>query len=278
MTGNPLIDPTALHALLTGDEAPALLDVRWRLGGPSGHADYAAGHLPGAVFLDLDTDVCGPPGAHGRHPLPDPRHLQAVLRRAGVRDGGAVVVYDGGDLTAAARTWWTLRWAGLPEVRVLDGGYAAWTEAGLPTTTAPTDLTVGDVVVRPHGMPAVDADGAGKLAAQGRLIDVRVAERYRGEQEPIDRVAGHVPGAVNAPADEVGSDGRLAPADRLREKYAALGAQPDVEFGAYCGSGVVAARTVLAMTVAGFSPVLYVGSWSDWITDPRRPVATGAES
>lgn len=280
VTANPLIDPTELSELLRRVPAPTVLDVRWRLGGPPCRSEHAAGHIPGAVFLDLDADVCGPPGARGRHPLPDPRHLQAVLRRAVVRDGGAVAVYDGGDGMAASRTWWTLRWAGLSDVRVLDGGYPAWAEAGLPVETGSTepDLSeesVGDVVVRPRSMPVVDADGAAKLARAGRLIDVRAAARYRGEQEPIDPVAGHIPGALNAPDGEIGPDGRFAPIQELRERYAALGAEPGVPTGAYCGSGVAAARAALAMTAAGFEPVLYVGSWSEWITDPRRPVATG---
>ncbi|MDP9819542.1 thiosulfate/3-mercaptopyruvate sulfurtransferase [Spirilliplanes yamanashiensis] len=243
----------ALAAELTND-APLLIDVRWRLTGPPGRADYAAGHLPGAVFLDLDADLCGPPGPGGRHPLPDPAALQAVLRAAGLSQGRPVVVYDHGDLAAASRAWWTLRWAGVEDVRVLAGGFAGWT--GEVTTRVP-DPPPGDVTVRPGGLPVLDAAGAAEVARDGVLVDVRAAERYRGEAEPVDPVAGHIPGAVNVPVTEV------------------LGA-PRV--GVYCGSGVFAARGVLELHRAGRTDAaLYAGSWSHWITDPARPVATGAE-
>ncbi len=256
-----------------------LLDVRWRLAG-GGEAEYAAGHLPGAVFVDLNADLCGPPGAGGRHPLPDPADLQRALRRFGVSAGRPVVVYDAGGpepTGAAARAWWTLRWAGHPDVRLLDGGYAAWVAAGLPTTTEVPAPAPGDFTVTPGQMSTVDASGAARLARDSVLIDARVGPRFRGETEPVDRVAGHIPGAVNQPMVEtVDADGRLRPAGELRRRFADLGVASAV--GAYCGSGVSAAQTVLALTVAGYEPALYVGSWSHWITDPRRPVATGAPS
>lgn len=207
--------------------------------------------------------------------MPDPKRLQAVLRRAGVDDADPVVSYDGGDHMAAARTWWTLCWAGLADVRVLDGGYPAWLAAGLPVSSQPSSREPGEVVVRPGGMPVLDPDGAAALAAEGALLDVRTPERYRGESEPIDPVAGHIPGAVNLPGAEVGVDGRFADPDQLRERYARAGATPGRPVGAYCGSGVTAARTVLGLSVAGLDPVLYVGSWSEWITDPSRPLALG---
>ncbi len=255
-----------------------MLDVRWRLGGPPGHGDYLAGHVPGAAFVDLDADICGPPGAGGRHPLPQPESLQSVLRRIGINHGDRVVVYDGGDHTAAARTWWTLRWAGLAEVRVLDGGFAAWVAAGLPTSTTVPVREVGDVTVRPGGMPVLDAAGAAAFAAENRLVDVRTPERYRGESEPIDPVAGRIPGALNLPGAETGPDGRFPPVGELSRRYAQAGLLPDRTTGVYCGSGVTAARTVLGLALAGFDPVLYVGSWSGWITDPSRPVARGPQS
>ena len=232
------------------------------LGGPPGRTDYATGHLPGAVFLDLDAQLCCPPGARGRHPLPDPRRLEAVLRAAGVRADRPVVIYDGGDGAAAARAWWTLRWAGHERTRVLDGGYAAWVAAGYPTTTATPTPPPGDVTVRPGGLPVLDAAGAAALATDpaGALLDVRAPERYRGEAEPIDPVAGHIPGAVNLPVAELPDR-----APQLPERV-----------GAYCGSGVVAAQAVLALHLAGRrDAALYVGSWSEWITDPDRPVAKG---
>ncbi|HEY8472949.1 MAG TPA: sulfurtransferase [Natronosporangium sp.] len=256
---DPLIDVASLAAELAGPASPTLLDIRWRLGGPTAIDEYHAGHLPGAVFLDLDSQLCGAPGPGGRHPLPDPARLEAVLRVAGVRQDHPVVVYDGGESTAAARAWWTLRWAGHQRVRVLDGGYRAWVEAGQPVTTEVPDPIPGDFTVRPGSLPVLDAAGAAELAATGVLIDARAPERYRGETEPIDPVAGHIPGAVNAP-----------PGVPLPD----LGGKP---VGAYCGSGVVAARTVLELHRAGRTDAaLYVGSWSHWITDPGRPIATGA--
>lgn len=259
-------------------QTSTLLDVRWRLGG-GGDQEYAVGHLPGAVFVDLDADLCGPPGAGGRHPLPDPAALQQALRRLGVSASRPVVVYDAGGPNptgAAARAWWTLRWAGHPDVRVLDGGYAAWVAGGGPVSTKVTIPAAGDFTVLPGQMSTVDADGAAALARSGTLIDARIGPRYRGETEPVDRVAGHIPGAVNQPtAETVDPQGRLRSANELRELFAALGAGGAV--GAYCGSGVSAAQTVLALTMAGLQPALYVGSWSHWITDPSRPVATGEQ-
>jgi thiosulfate/3-mercaptopyruvate sulfurtransferase len=272
-----LIDPQDLNDWLNRDQPPAVLDVRWRLGGPSGRDDHAAGHVPGAMFLDLDTDICGTPGASGRHPLPDPERLQAALRGAGIGDGDSVAVYDGGDHMAAARTWWTLRWAGLDDVRVLNGGFPAWLAAGLPVSDTSPVRKPGDLIVRPGGMPVLDAAEAATLAAEGRLVDVRATERYRGESEPIDPVAGHIPGGVNLVGAEAGPDGRFAPPDQMRQRYVAAGLPPDRPVGAYCGSGVTAARTVLGMTLAGLRPVLYVGSWSDWIADPSRQVALGQQ-
>lgn len=273
---DPLITVSDLASALAEPYAPTLLDVRWRLGGPPGAEDYAAGHLPGAVFLDLDVQFCGPPGAGGRHPLPDPNRLEAVLQVAGVRQEHPVVVYDDGDLVAAARAWWTLRWAGHGQVRVLDGGYAAWVDDGQPVTTHRYPPVPGDVRVRPGSMPVLDADGAAAMAGDGVLLDVRVPPRYRGETEPIDPVAGHIPGAVNLPAAELVTDGHLHDAAQLRDRFAQAGVAGQTPVGAYCGSGVTAAHTVLALHRAGRTDAaLYVGSWSHWITDPARPVATG---
>jgi thiosulfate/3-mercaptopyruvate sulfurtransferase len=271
-----VVDVTVLVRELAAAEPPTVLDVRWTLGGPPGRADYAAGHLPGAVFVDLDAELCGPPGAGGRHPLPDPAVLQRALRAAGVRTGHPVVVYDGGPGLAAARAWWTLRWAGHRPVRVLDGGYPAWVAAGQPVSTDVPAPPAGDLTVRPGALPVLDATAAADLAAgDGVLIDVRAAPRYRGETEPIDPVAGHIPGAVNLPSTEqVDPDGRFRAADELRSRFALAGVEPGVRVGAYCGSGVTAAQAVLALHLAG-RPVaeLYVGSWSEWIADPARPVA-----
>ncbi|MEU8213264.1 sulfurtransferase [Micromonospora sp. NPDC049044] len=281
-TQEPLVEVDRLAAELDQAEPPTLLDVRWRLVGPPGRDDYRAGHLPGAVYLDLDTALCGPPGADGRHPLPDPAALQAALRAAGVRAGHPVVVYDGGDGLAAARAWWTLRWAGHRPVRLLHGGYPAWAAAGRPVRTDAPAPPPGDVVVRPGDLPVLDAAQAAELAAadDAVLLDVRAAPRYRGEVEPIDPVAGHVPGAANLPAGEyVGPDGRFPTAEALRERFAAVGVTGARAVGAYCGSGVTAAQAVLALHLAGRTDAaLYVGSWSNWVADPTRPIASGPTS
>jgi thiosulfate/3-mercaptopyruvate sulfurtransferase len=258
---------------------PVVLDVRWRLGGPPPAQLYAAGHLPGAVAVDLDTDLAGPPGGGaGRHPLPRPAALQAALRRWGVRDGDRVVAYDDADGGSAARAWWLLRWAGLTAVAVLDGGFAAWVAAGMPVTRDVPRPPPGDVTVRAAGMPVVDAAGAARLARRGVLLDARSGERYRGEVEPVDPVAGHVPGARSAPtADNVGADGRFRSPAELRERFAELGVGDGTEVGAYCGSGVTAAQEVLALELAGVRAALYPGSWSGWVADGSRPVATGPD-
>ncbi|MEU7929298.1 sulfurtransferase [Micromonospora sp. NPDC049801] len=274
-----LVEVDRLAAELDHADPPTLLDVRWRLTGPPGHDDYLAGHLPGAVFVDLDTALCGPPGVGGRHPLPDPGALRGALRAAGVRSGHPVVVYDGGDGLAAARAWWTLRWVGHRPVRLLHGGFPAWVAAGRPVSTEAPTPRPGDVEVRPGALPVLDAGQAAALACadDAVLLDVRAAPRFRGEVEPIDPVAGHVPGAANLPAGEyVGADGRFPAAEVLRDRFAAVGVQGAREVGAYCGSGVTAAQAVLALHLAGRpDAALYVGSWSNWVADASRPVATG---
>ncbi|MFD7656174.1 sulfurtransferase [Actinosynnema sp. NPDC059797] len=275
---HPLISTDALASALDGAQPPVVLDVRWRLGGPPGHQDYEVGHLPGAVYVDLDAELAAPPGDGGRHPLPDPTALQAVLRAAGVRESHPVVAYDAADGSIAARAWWLLRWAGHPEVAVLDGGYAAWTAEGRPVTTDVPTPEPGDLTVRPGSMPTITADEA--AAFPGALLDARAPERYRGETEPVDPRAGHIPGALNAPTAGHTENGRWLPAAALAERFAALGVTPDRPVAAYCGSGVTASSVVLALEAAGItSPTtpasLYPGSWSQWSSDPTRPAATG---
>jgi thiosulfate/3-mercaptopyruvate sulfurtransferase len=256
-------------------ERPVLLDVRWQLGGPPGRPMYAAGHLPGAVHVDLDAELAGPAGRGGRHPLPDLEIFGAAMRRAGVSHGRPVVVYDGGAGWAAARAWWLLRWAGHERVRVLDGGLAAWD--GELSTEEPRPEE-GDFVPAPGGLPVLDADAAARLARAGVLLDARAAERYRGEVEPVDPVGGHIPGALSAPTTEnVAEDGLLRPPEELAARFAGLGAVPGADVGVYCGSGVSAAHEVLALAVAGVEAALYPGSWSEWTADPGRPVARGPE-
>ena len=278
----PLIDAESLASELAGGAPPVLLDVRWRLGGPPGIDSYRAGHLPGAVFVDLDADLSGPPGAGGRHPLPAAAAFEAAMRRVGVRTGYPVVTYDDGDSTIAARAWWTLRYFGHAQVRVLDGGLRAWAAAGQPVTAEEPSAAAGDFTAVPGHLPVLDPAGAAALARSGVLLDARAGERYRGETEPVDPVAGHIPGALSAPtAGNVGADGRFLPPAELGRRFATLGVspgpQPGVPVGAYCGSGVTAAHEVLALNLAGVPAALYVGSWSGWTADPDRPVATGPD-
>ena len=272
-----LVSPAALAEELATEPGPVLLDVRWRLGGPPGIDSYREGHLPGAVFVDLDRDLAAPPGPAGRHPLPDPAVFQDAIRAAGVSRDRPVVVYDDRDATAAARAWWLLRYYGHENVRVLDGGYQAWLAAGLPVSSSDPARKPGDFTARPGHLPMLGTDGAAGVARTGLLLDARSGERYRGEQELVDPVAGHIPGAVSAPtADNVNPDGTFRSAAELAARFAGLGADPRGNtVGVYCGSGVTAAHEVLALALAGIPAALYVGSWSNWITDPARPVATG---
>src|SRR5699024_8034587 len=275
----PLISPADLAQRLDRDRIPpVVLDVRWRMTGPRGKDSYREGHLPGAVFLDTDSELAGTPGGGGRHPLPEPGAWQETLRAAGVNEADTVVVHDDADGSVAARAWWLLRWAGHEAVAVLDGGFAAWQEAGYPIDAGTVVPSPGDIEVRAGSMPVLDAADAAVLARDGLLLDARAPERYRGEREPVDPRAGHVPGAVNAHfAAQTDDDGRwFAPAE-LAARFAALGVEPDTSVGAYCGSGVTASSVVLALELAGHpeQAALYVGSWSHWCVDPQRPVAIG---
>jgi thiosulfate/3-mercaptopyruvate sulfurtransferase len=272
---SPLITAAQLHSRLGADRL-TLLDVRWELGRPPGIEDYLQGHIPGAVYVDLDTELSAPPGPRGRHPLPDAESFAAHMRAAGVSHQRPVVVYDAATSMAAARAWWVLRYFGHPDVAVLDGGLAAWTAAGYELQTGPTPPPRGDFVAAAGGMAMIDAAEAAQLTRSGVLIDARAAERFRGEAETVDPVAGHIPRARNRPsADNVDERGRFLEPVRLRERFEALGIGDGVEVGAYCGSGVSAAHEVLALELAGYRAALYPGSWSEWITDPGRPVATG---
>jgi thiosulfate/3-mercaptopyruvate sulfurtransferase len=275
-----LIRPAELARML--DESPpdehdvAVVDVQWSLSGPPGRTAYLSAHVPGAHFVDLDAELAGPPGPGGRHPLPGAASVQAALRRCGVDDATTVVVYDQMTSQSAARAWWVFRDAGVADVRVLDGGLGAWQAAGLPVTADVPEPGGGTIEVRPGQMSVLDAGAAGRLATEGVLLDARAAERYAGETEPIDPVAGHIPGSVNAPMGEyTREDGTLLPVEDLREYFAARGADGSRAIGTSCGSGVTAAHTALALEVLGIRSSVYIGSWSEWIRDPGRPVATG---
>ncbi|WP_228819391.1 sulfurtransferase [Nocardia transvalensis] len=249
-----------------------LLDVRWALGDPDGPQHYLNGHIPGAVFVDLETELAAPPSpARGRHPLPEAAHLQKCARSWGLRTGEPVVVYDATGGMAAARAWWLLRWAGVADVRILDGGLPAWERAGGELTKGgEPDPRQGDIVLVPGKMPLIDADAAASW--DGLLLDARAGERYRGESEPVDPRAGHIPGAVSAPTSEnLTPEGTFKSAEELRSRFTALGSGP---IAVYCGSGVTAAHQIAALAVAGIEAALYPGSWSQWSNDPKRPVAT----
>jgi len=274
---SPLVTAAELREMLASPRPPRVLDVRWRLDRPDGREAFAAGHIPSAVYVDLDTELAAPAvPTEGRHPLPSPARLQQAARRWGLRDGDTVVVYDDIKNTSAARAWWLLRDAGV-DARVLDGAYDAWVGAGLPVETGESDQTPGDVTLTTGRMPTVEMDAAAAAPATGVLLDARAAERYRGEVEPIDPQAGHIPGAISAPTtDNVDARGRFLPPEVLRARFAALGVTDGIPVTAYCGSGVTASHEVLALAVAGIDAALYPGSWSQWSNTPGRPVATGA--
>ncbi len=271
----------ALAAGAYPDGGPVrVLDVRWRLDRPDGRPDYRAGHVPRAQYVALDRDLAahGVP-TEGRHPLPSVHDLQATARRWGIDAGDTVVVYDDANNMASARAWWLLRYAGLTDVRLLDGALRAWNDAGYereegdaaPPAPGTVELTYG-------ALPVLDFDDVADFAAEGLLLDARAGERYRGEVEPIDPRAGHVPGAVSAPTTEnVGDDGRFRSREELGSRFRMLGAEDGVSVGVYCGSGVTAAHQAVALTLAGFEPRLYPGSWSQWSNHPELPVATGPD-
>jgi thiosulfate/3-mercaptopyruvate sulfurtransferase len=272
-----LISATELAELLRSDQPPVVADVRWNLGGPPGKPEFEAGHIPGAVWVDLEKQLAGPPGAGGRHPLPTAATFEQAMRETGVSHDSLVVAYDAANSQAAARLWWLLTDAGQRDVRVLDGGFAAWSAAGLPAVSGPgAPPAHGDFVARPGQRPQLDA--AAINAQLGRpdaptLVDVRTAERFSGESEPIDSVAGHIPGAINLPWKSNVDEGRFLPPAEIAKLYAgAVGTHGAV---LYCGSGVTATHSVLALESAGLTAALYPGSWSEWISDPSRPIATG---
>ena len=271
-----LITVDALARELGEEGELHLLDVQFALGGPPGEDLYAAEHLPGALHLPLEGALAGPPGRGGRHPLPEPAELQNALRQLGIDDGSRIVVYDQQTSLAAARAWWVLRWAGLRDVRVRDGGWAAWRECGHETTTAVPTPGHGTVTVQPGTLPLLDDDQAGAWATAGRLLDVRTPERYRGEVEPIDPVAGRIPGAVNLPMGlMLNAEGTFKGATEIRQIALAAGLDLAEPVGTSCGSGITAAQMALALHEAGIETVPYIGSWSAWIRDSDRPIARG---
>jgi thiosulfate/3-mercaptopyruvate sulfurtransferase len=256
---------------------PRILDVRWTLAETDGREAFADGHIPGAVYADLETELSDHTVAGaGRHPLPTRETLQAAARGWGLDDGEAVVVYDDWNGLAAARAWWLLRHAGLRDVRILSGGLKAWRAAGLSLEKGEVAVEQGFVTLDWDAMPTLTADEAAAFPSNGVLLDARAGERYRGETEPIDPRAGHIPGAVSSPTTEnVGPDGCFLSPGLLLDRFAALGVDADSPVAVYCGSGVNAAHEIAALEAAGISAALFPGSWSQWSSDPSRPVAVG---
>ncbi|GIZ12086.1 sulfurtransferase [Pseudomonas sp. NCCP-436] len=278
-----LISTEQLHQRL-GENNLILLDCRFALEEPAyGRRSYLDGHIPGAHFLDLEQDLSAPviSGVTGRHPLPDPSALVERLRACGLRADSQVVIYDDGPGAFAARAWWLLLWLGKRDgLYLLDGGLKAWREAGLTLDSQPPTAGNGDFCASPDDSLVLSAEqlllrlGSSDLT----LLDARALPRFRGEVEPIDPVAGHIPGAQCAAfTDNLGVDGRFLPREALRERFDRLrGERPLNNLVAYCGSGVTACHNLFAMNLAGYPLApLYAGSWSEWITDPARPVATG---
>ncbi|GAB91240.1 sulfurtransferase [Gordonia rhizosphera] len=269
-----LISVDELTEAMLSDHPPVMLDVRWALGDSHGHDHYRDGHIPGAVYVDLDTELAAPPSPEwGRHPLPELADLQRAARRWGIDDGSRVVVYDDTGNLASARAWWLLRWAGHQDVRMLDGGLGAWIAAGLRLSSGDATPRTGNVTLSAGHLPVVDIDDVASTRAT--IVDARAAERYRGEVEPVDPRAGHIPGAISAPTvGNLAPDGTFLPAHRLRERFSALGIGDD-DVIAYCGSGVNAAHEIAALELAGYTATLFPGSWSQWSADPGRPAETG---
>ncbi len=272
-----LVPPERLTGLVP---EPTVLDVRWALGRDDGHEQYRAGHVPGAVYVDLETELADPPGppphVRGRHPLPSPARFRAAAVRWGVDAARPVVVYDDAGGGSASRAWWLLRDAGHRDVRLLDGGWSGWTSSGGAVETGEVVPAPGSFHGEPGQLPVLDAAEAARVAAEGVLVDARAPARYRGEVEPIDPVAGHVPGAVNVPATaHLAPGGRFRPLPELAALYD--GVDGAVEAGVYCGSGITATLGVLALALLGVDAALYPGSWSAWASDPDRPVETGSQ-
>jgi len=270
------ITTAELANLLTAEQPVTLLDVRWQLSQPDGRADHERGHLPGAVYVSLDDELTDHRvDGRGRHPLPSGSALQEAARRWGVRRGVPVVIYDDWNLAGSARAWWVLRAAGIGDVRILDGGLRAWIAAGHALEAGPVEASPGDAVVLHEdlyagAMPTLTADEA---AGHPNLLDARAPERFRGDVEPMDPLAGHIPGARNLPSTAVlTAAGKLLPDAEIAALGWSFGGSGQV--GVYCGSGVTASVLVAALAAAGVDAALFPGSWSQWSAE-GRPVQTG---
>lgn len=277
-----LIRADELHALLEAEarnpDGPRtrVLDVRWTLAQPAGHREYLAGHIPSAIYVDLESELSDHGHASlGRHPLPGGEALTHSARRWGLHPEDTVVAYDGGGNMASARLWWVLRDAGFTRVRLLDGALPAWVDAGFPLEQTEPSLDPGSVTLLPGHSPTLDLDDVGRFARDHVLIDARAPERFTGATEPMDPVAGHIPWAKNLPtAGNVDARGYFLPEAALRARFAeATAAGKHVGF--YCGSGITASHALFAFALAGGEGTLFPGSWSQWSNHPELPVATG---
>lgn len=275
---SPLVSVDDLAAEIAADAPVRLLDVRWRLDRAEGRPDYLAGHLPGAVYVDLERELARPGvPEQGRHPLPGRADLEAAVRRWGVNAGDRLVAYDDNDGVAAARAWWLLRRHGL-DIRVLDGGFRAWVASGRRLERSDRAAPVGDVDLGPGRAGLADIDEAAVAPAVGVLLDVRAPQHYRGQVSGADPVSGHIPGAVNLPTvTHIAPDGLLRGAEEIRASLATVGIGPGTDVVVSCSSGIASAHTALAFAVADYPRVrVFAGSWSQWSRDPGRPVATGS--
>jgi len=272
-----LISAAELAGLIDAGAPVTILDVRWRLDEPDGRPTYLQGHLPGAAYVSLEDELSDHSvTGRGRHPLPSGRSIEAAARRWGVREGVPTVVYDDWNRAGSARAWWVLTAAGIADVRILDGGLEAWRSGGGSLATGGVDPAPGDAAVTHHdlyngALPTLTAQQVHEVD----LLDARAPERFRGEVEPIDPVAGHIPGAKNLPSGAVlNADGTFLTQDAIAQLLAAR-AVDDTKIGAYCGSGVTAAVTVAALAATGYQAALFPGSWSQWSSDSNNPVARG---
>jgi thiosulfate/3-mercaptopyruvate sulfurtransferase len=277
-----LITAAELAGLIQAEVPVTILDVRWRLGEPDGYAAYLQGHLPGAVYVSLEDELSDHAIAgRGRHPLPSGRSVQAAARRWGIRQDVLVVVYDDWNRAGSARAWWVLTAAGLTNVRILDGGLSAWRSAGGALDSGPVTPRLGNVTVPQSdlyaaSLPTLTAQQA--AAAGVTLLDARAPERFRGEIEPVDLVAGHIPGAKNVPSTAVlASDGTFLGESALSQLLSDHGIECGGRIGVYCGSGISATVTIAALAAVGREAALFPGSWSEWSSDPTRPVARGPD-
>jgi thiosulfate/3-mercaptopyruvate sulfurtransferase len=277
-----LIAVAELADLIRAGDPVTILDVRWRLDEPDGHPAYLRGHIPGAVYVSLEDELSDHTiTGRGRHPLPSGRSVEASARRWGVRQDVPTVVYDDWNRAGSARAWWVLSAAGLADVRILDGGLSAWRSAGGSMTTGPVAPPPGNATalhddLYAGALPTLTAQQVG--AADVTLLDARAPERFRGDVEPVDRVAGHIPGAKNLPSSDVfAGDGTFLAEGALAQLLSDHGIEHHGRLGAYCGSGVTASITLAALATIGYQAALFPGSWSEWSSDPARAVAREPE-